>query len=404
MTDMLPELIAGRYEMRRRLGSSSVARVVLAHDVQLDRPVALKVLSPELSRDAGAVDRFRAAAMSAGTIQDDAVVRAYDVVEHGGRAILVMEYVDGSNLSDAILTNRRFPAPEAARIGASIARGLDAVHRAGLVHGGLTPRDVLLSSAGSVKITDVGLAQVGLAGLDPVARATYAAPEQLQGRQGDARSDLYALGVILQELVTGRPPFGGTDLMSLTDQKLSEDPPLPSVTDPSVPPVYDAVVGSLLARDPALRPASAAAVASDLGRLEATLAVPAAVAPTQTAMPAAVAATTVLPTTPTAPPPAAHEAARHGLDHRGDRGARARRRRVGRVRDQQERRHRQGAGRRSRPSSVRRRARRSRSSRPRVSAPPRSRSRATASPRASCSVRRRSRTRRRRRARWSCSR
>ena len=304
MTDMLPELIAGRYEMRRRLGSSSAARVVLAHDVQLDRPVALKVLSPELSRDASAVDRFRAAAMSAGTIQDDAVVRAYDVVEHGGRAILVMEYVDGSNLSDAILTNRRFPATEAARIGAGIARGLDAVHRAGLVHGGLTPRDVLLSSAGSVKITDVGLAQVGLAGLDPVARATYAAPEQLQGRQGDARSDLYALGVILQELVTGRPPFGGTDLMSLTDQKLSEDPPLPSVTDPSVPPVYDAVVGSLLARDPALRPASAAAVANDLGRLEATLTVPAAaIAPTQTAMPAAVAATTVMPTTPAAPPP-----------------------------------------------------------------------------------------------------
>ena len=132
-------------------------------------------------------------------------------------------------------------------------------------------------------------------------RATYAAPEQLQGRQGDGRSDLYALGVILQELVTGRPPFGGTDLMSLTDQKLREDPPLPSVTDPSVPPVYDAVVGSLLARDPALRPASAAAVASDLGRLEATLAVPAAVAPTQTAMPAAAAATAVLPTTPTAP-------------------------------------------------------------------------------------------------------
>src|SRR4051812_33567342 len=223
MTDMLPELIAGRYEMRQRLGSSSAARVVLAHDVQLDRPVALKVLSPELSRDEGAVDRFRAAAVAAGPIQDDSVVRAYDVVEHGGRAILVMEYVDGSNLADAILTNRRFPAPEAARIGASIARGLDAVHRAGLVHGGLTPRDVLLPSSGAAKITDIGLAQVGLAGLDPTARATYAAPEQLQGRQGDARSDLYSLGVILQELVSGRPPFAGADVMAITDQKLNED-------------------------------------------------------------------------------------------------------------------------------------------------------------------------------------
>jgi serine/threonine-protein kinase len=294
MSDATSPPLGGRYELRRRLGASRAAEVVLAHDRQLDRPVAVKLLSSELSRDPAIVERFRRAASAAATLTGPNVVTVYDWGEDAGRAYVAMELVDGESLADRLAATPRLGVEQAAATGIGVADALEVAHRAGQVHGSLTPRDVLLTRAGTVKVTDFGTAAAGLAsaGGDAGEAAVYAAPEQLQGGAATPASDLYALGVILSEAVAGAPPFAG-DPVTVTRRKLEEPPRPPSVSAPGVPPGFDAIVARLLERDPARRYGTAAEAARDLERLRETVLVPAA-APTQpmaapaTALPAAV--------------------------------------------------------------------------------------------------------------------
>jgi serine/threonine protein kinase len=220
MTSVPPGPLAGRYELRERLAASPAAEVFLAQDRDLDRPVAVKILAADLAADPQVVERFRRAATAAATVRDPHVVTVYDWGEDAGSVFVAMEYVDGTNLAETLRESRRLSPDRAAAIGAAVAEGLDAAHGAGVVHGGLTPSDVLLSRNGDVKLCDFGTAAAGLAGFASagagVTAALSAAPEQLQGRPADARSDLYALGSILYEAVTGTAPFVAADVVSLT--------------------------------------------------------------------------------------------------------------------------------------------------------------------------------------------
>jgi serine/threonine-protein kinase len=233
-------------------------------------------------------------------VHDPRIVTIYDWGEEQGAVYVAMELVDGSSLAETIEAGQRLGIDQAISIGIGVAQALDAAHRAGLAHGSLTPRDVLLARDGSVKVTDFGTATAGLASLgDQTEQAAYQSPEQLQGGQPDGRSDLYALGGILYLAATGAPPFRGADVVSLTQRKLAEPAVPPSAVTPGIPPGFDAVVERLLERDPARRYPSASDTTTELRRLQETIQVP------LTAAPITATGTTVAPVAaaPMPPPP-----------------------------------------------------------------------------------------------------
>jgi serine/threonine-protein kinase len=294
--------LGGRYELRRQLATTPAARVYLAQDLELDRPVAIKVLGPDLARDPAIVAKFRQAASSAAAVHDPRIVTIYDWGEDKGAVYVAMEYVEGASLAETLSTARRLGVAPTINMGVKVAGALDAAHQAGLVHGSLKPRDVLMAREGTVKVTDFGTATAGLASLaGPVSNATYDSPEQLQGQAPDARSDLYALGILLYESLTGAPPFSGPDAVAITQRKLSERALPPSVSLPGIPPGFDAIIDRLLERDPQRRYATGNEVATDLIRLGETAQVPVVGDPTQ-AVPA-VAATAAMPRTVAPVPP-----------------------------------------------------------------------------------------------------
>jgi len=258
MSQTTPPL-GGRYELRRQLATGPAARVYLAQDLELGRPVAVKVLGPDLARDPEIVARFRQAANTAASVHDPRIVTIYDWGDDQGAVYVAMELVDGPSLAEAIRDAQRLGIDRTVNMGIGVAQALDAAHQSGLVHGSLTPRDVLMAQDNTVKVTDFGTATAGLASLgDPIANALYQSPEQLQGRPADSRSDLYALGAILYEAATGVPPFTGSDVFAITQRKLTDRPIPPSTSTTGIPPAFDAIVERLLDRDPARRYTSGA--------------------------------------------------------------------------------------------------------------------------------------------------
>src|SRR5664279_137496 len=208
------------------------------------------------------------AANAAASVHHPNIVTIYDTGEDQGAVYVAMEYVDGASLAETIADARRLGIAPTINMGVRVAEALDAAHAAGVIHGSLKPADVLIGRDGAVKITDLGTATAGLGSLaGPVAVATYGSPEQLQGQAPGARSDLYALGILLYESLTGVPPFTGTDAVAITQHKLADNPIPPSVAAPGIPPGFDAIIDKLLARDPNQRYATGGAAATDLIRL-----------------------------------------------------------------------------------------------------------------------------------------
>ena len=307
---MASQVFTGRYQIVRHLARGGMAEVYLARDLLLDRPVALKVLFPEFATDRSFVERFRREARSAANLNHPNIVSIYDWGEEEGTYFIVMEYVDGLTLRDVIRRQGPLLANRAAEIGADIAAALHFAHVGGVIHRDVKPGNVLITAT-QVKVTDFGIARAG----DPaesltqagavMGTATYFSPEQAQGHVVDPRTDVYSLGVVLFEMVTGRPPFTGDNPVSIAYQHVREEPGSPSRHNPDVPPAFDAIVAKAMSKNRANRYSSAEELRADLIRFnlgQPVAAMPVAPPPVAPAAPVG-AVTSVMTGTRAAPAP-----------------------------------------------------------------------------------------------------
>ncbi len=266
------QVLDGRYTLIRRIGSGGMADVWLARDGELGREVALKVLHDNFARDQEFVSRFRREASSAAGLQHPNVVGVFDRGAVEDTYYIAMEYVEGAPLRDLI--NRGLTIPEAVEVTRQVLAAAGFAHERGLVHRDLKPMNVLIDGSGRVRVTDFGIARA--AGGSEITRtgsvlgtAQYLSPEQAQGMEVTATSDVYAVGIILFEMLTGRVPFEGDNAVAIAMKQVSEQPPPPSSINPAVPPALDSVVLRALAKDPAARYQSAAEMTAALDAAEA---------------------------------------------------------------------------------------------------------------------------------------
>ncbi|MDY7102395.1 MAG: Stk1 family PASTA domain-containing Ser/Thr kinase [Actinomycetota bacterium] len=274
MSDHEPVVLNGRYELHSRIARGGMAEVFLARDQLLDRPVAVKVLFPEFATDPAFVERFRREAQSAANLNHPNIVAVLDRGSHEGTYFIVMEYVNGRSLADILRAEGTLHPDRAADIATDVAGALYFAHRNGVVHRDVKPGNILITPTGQVKVTDFGIARaLGATNSDDLTQtgsvmgtATYFSPEQAQGKAVDPRSDLYSLGVVLYEMLVGRPPFQGETPVSIAYKHVQESPVSPRAINPGVPPQVEAICLKLLAKNPANRYASAEDLRGDLRR------------------------------------------------------------------------------------------------------------------------------------------
>src|ERR1700688_1532479 len=251
-----PRVLSGRYELSHLVARGGMAEVYRARDQLLDRPVALKVLFPELSVDRSFVERFRREAQAAANLSHPNIVPVFDWGEDNGTYFIVMEFVDGRALSSILRTAGPLHPDRAAEIAADVAGALAYAHRHGVVHRDVKPGNVLITEEGTIKVTDFGIARAvnteeSLTQTGAVmATATSSSPEQAEGMGVDSRSDIYSLGVVLFEMVTGRPPFLGDTPVAVASKHVREHPPTPREVNPGVPPDLEAIILKCLAKSP----------------------------------------------------------------------------------------------------------------------------------------------------------
>ncbi|MCW8140878.1 MAG: serine/threonine protein kinase, partial [Planctomycetota bacterium] len=262
----------GVYRLEALLGRGGMGAVYRAVDTALDRPVAVKVLAPNLAADEEYVERFVREARTAARLNHPHVVQIYGAGCEGGVAFMTLELVTGGSLAAQLERLRTFPLRRACEVARDMARGLAAAHALGVVHRDLKPENVLLTAEGVVKLADFGLArslsaqritQTGAFMGTP----QYSSPEQCNGAEVGFASDLYSLGVVLYELLAGRPPHEAPTPLALFKKILADEIPPISRTRADVPPSLQAVLERLLRKDPAERYPSAEALAADLERI-----------------------------------------------------------------------------------------------------------------------------------------
>jgi len=261
-----------RYIIDRLLGVGGMGIVLQAHHAKTQRQVALKILREDVAKDRDAALRFLREAYVLQAIEDRNVVRIEDIGRQGGRIFYAMELVEGENLAQRLDREGRLPPAEACRIGAGVARALAALARRGIVHRDVKPGNVFLGIQGEVKLGDFGLAKRAFARCvtplrEPLGTPHYLAPEVVTGSSATPLSDLYSLGIVIHEMLTGQPPFDGRDTMVLLYKICHGPPPEIEKTLAHVPPEVRLVVAKAIARDPAARFADAAALARSLERL-----------------------------------------------------------------------------------------------------------------------------------------
>jgi serine/threonine protein kinase len=271
-------VLAGRYRLERRIGQGGMAEVWVAIDEQLDRRVAVKWLRPNLATDPVVAERFRREAIAVARLNHPNIVSVHDVFEHDGRQAVVMELVEGRSLRQ-LLDNQKKLGPELTiHIGASVAAGLDAAHRANFVHRDVKPGNILITEDGRVLLTDFGIAK-GLDGntdddltSDNVMMGTakYLSPEQVRGHRLDGRADLYSLALVLYECLAGRVPFLGQSDADTALARLQRDPTDLAHLRPTLPIGLVNLIHRTLARNPAHRPATGADLRRELIAVDTT--------------------------------------------------------------------------------------------------------------------------------------
>ena len=264
--------LGGRYRIERELGRGGMAKVFLGTDTVLGRTVAVKVLAPQYADDDSFVQRFRREAQAAASITHPNIVSVFDTGSDDGMHFIVMEYVEGRTLAEILAGGGRILPDRAIDIAIDVDRALEAAHARGVIHRDIKPGNIMLDPRGDVKVTDFGIARVTTTA-DTVAQtaaimgtAAYLSPEQAQGLPNDGRSDIYSLGCVLYEMVTGRPPFLGDSPVAVASKQVLEQPVPPSRLNPDITADLDAVILRALAKNPANRYQSADEMRADLER------------------------------------------------------------------------------------------------------------------------------------------
>ncbi|QHC70128.1 Stk1 family PASTA domain-containing Ser/Thr kinase [Rathayibacter sp. VKM Ac-2801] len=265
---LLGRLVDGRYEVRSRIARGGMATVYLAHDQRLERRVAMKVMHGHLSDDATFKNRFVQEARSAARLAHPNVVSVFDQGQDSDMAYLVMEYLPGITLRDLLKERGRLTAQQVVDIMHSVLSGLAAAHRAGILHRDLKPENVLLADDGRIKIGDFGLARAASAntasGQALLGTIAYLSPELVTRGTADTRSDIYAIGIMIYEMLTGEQPFTGEQPMQIAYQHANDSVPYPSATVASVPTSLDELVLWATERDPDMRPRDAGVMLAQL--------------------------------------------------------------------------------------------------------------------------------------------
>ena len=264
--------LAGRYLLEEEIAAGGMGAIWRARDEVLDRSVAVKILHDRLAKDEEVLDRFRLEAVAAARLSHPSVVRVFDTGVDDGVCFIVMEMFEGRTLAELSAERGPHEPAEAARVARSILHGLAHAHREGVVHRDVKPQNVLVDAAGLVKVTDFGIAKAAFAQNDLtttgslLGTARYRAPEQVSEGPVDARTDVYSTGVVLYELLTGRPPFEAETHIATATMRLTTDPVPPGALRPGIPRPLDAVVMKALARDPDERYQSADEMSAALDR------------------------------------------------------------------------------------------------------------------------------------------
>lgn len=269
-------LVDERYRVTRRLARGGMATVYVAQDERLDRPVALKVMHPHLADSAAFVERFRREARSAARIVHPGVVSVFDQGIVTGQGFLVMELIDGTNLRQLLRAQGAFTIPQALRYTTDTLEALRAAHRVGVIHRDIKPENILVPTDGPAKVTDFGLAraasEVSMSSTgNMLGTVAYIAPEIATTAEADARSDIYSVGIMLYEMLTGAVPWAGESPLQIASHHVSDNVPSPSATQPWIPREIDDLVAALTARESANRPADASDAIDLVARAAATI-------------------------------------------------------------------------------------------------------------------------------------
>ena len=274
MSDSDSELLGGRYRLRNQIARGGMTDVFLGQDTLLSRPVAIKRLFPEFAADPSFVERFRREATAAANLNHPNIVAVYDWGSDKGTYFIVMEYIEGQSLAELLRSGGRLPPERSAEIAMYVAAALGFAHTNGVIHRDVKPGNVLLSPDGKVKVTDFGIAIAAFGGAESnltqtgsvMGTATYFSPEQAQGKTLDHRSDLYSLGIVLYEMLCGRPPFTGDSSVAVAYKHVQQAVPSPSSLGIVLPESLEAITKKLLAKNPAQRYPTANDVQRDLRR------------------------------------------------------------------------------------------------------------------------------------------
>ena len=250
---MTERTLARRYELLELIGGGGMADVYKAHDKLLDRPVAVKILHAQFSNDADFIDKFHREAQGAARLAHPNIVNIYDVGEEAGSHYIVMEYVPGDTLKTRIQQEGHLSVEESLQIAKDIASALEQAHRNNLVHCDIKPHNILMMPDGHIKVADFGIARAVTASTmtysgSVIGSVHYFSPEQAKGSMITPKSDIYSLGVVMYEMLTGQLPFTGETSVGIAIKHLQEEAPTVRQADPSIPPVVEAIVSKAMGK------------------------------------------------------------------------------------------------------------------------------------------------------------